>query len=355
MDTLLANSGPSSQANIASSSSPQWRRPDDRSTSSSGAEEFAGSASLRSSSSYTPSQLAADSLWCADTGATAHMTPHLHWFRSYRPYRVPVRLADSTIVYSAGIGSVEFVPELEGKRGRPVEFSRVLHVPDLRSNLLSVLFLTRNKLFSVVILETVMSFIRSRAVLFTARVHASNCAYLEGTTSSNASPIVDSAFASSTLPMDASLWHRRLCHHHYRGIERMTTQQLVSGLLISSKLTPDPICEPCLSGKMHANPFPPSQSQTTCPLQLVHSDLHGPLPVRTHSGFRYWVSFIDDFTRFRVVFPIRAKSDTFEAFKAFKSYAENHLNAKIKALRDDKGGEYMSSAFLRFTTDAGIV
>src|SRR5882762_2478395 len=135
------------------------------------------------------------------------MTPHLHWFCSYCPHRVPVCLADSTIIYSAGIGSIEFVPELEGKRGRPVEFSRVLHVPDLCSNLLSVLFLTQNKLFLVVILETVMSFICSQAVLFTAHVHALNCAYLEGTTTSNAPLIVNSALSLSTLPMDALLWH----------------------------------------------------------------------------------------------------------------------------------------------------
>src|SRR5882762_2485839 len=199
-----------------------------------------------------------------------------------------------------------------------------------------------------------MSFIRSRAILFTAHVHALNCAYLEGTTLSNVPPIEDSALSLSTLPMDASLWHRRLCHHHYRGIEHMTSQQLISGPVISLKLAPDPICEPCLSSKMHANPFPPSESQTTCPLQLIHSDLHGPLHVCTHSGFCYWVSFIDDFTRFRVVFSLRVKSDTFEAFKAFKSYAENHMNVKIKALHDDNGGEYMSSAFLCFTTDAGI-
>ena len=61
-----------------------------------------------------------------------------------------------------------FVPELEGKREWPIEFSNVLHVPDLHSNLLSVLYLTQNKLLSVVILETVMSFIHSHAVLFTA-------------------------------------------------------------------------------------------------------------------------------------------------------------------------------------------
>ena len=115
-----------------------------------------------------------------------------NWVCSYHPHRIPVHLADSTIIYSAGRGSVVFVPELEGKREWPIEFSNVLHVPDLHSNLLSVLYLTRNKLFSVVILETVMSFICSWAVLFTARVNSSNCVYLEGTTSSSASPIIDS-------------------------------------------------------------------------------------------------------------------------------------------------------------------
>ena len=51
---------------------------------------------------------------------------------------------------------------------------------------------------------------------------------------------------------------------------------------------------------------------------------------------------------------LRKKSDAFDAFWTFKAYAENQLNAKIKGLQDDKGGEYMSNAFLKFTTDRGI-
>ncbi|KAI0038011.1 hypothetical protein FA95DRAFT_1474291, partial [Auriscalpium vulgare] len=58
------------------------------------------------------------------------------------------------------------------------------------------------------------------------------------------------------------------------------------------------ICEPCLAGKMHANPFPSSTHRARAPLHLIHSDVHGPLPVRTPSasGYRYWVTFIDDHT-----------------------------------------------------------
>ena len=153
-----------------------------------------------------------------------------------------------------------------------MQFTNVLHVPDLQNNLLSVLYLTQYKQFSVVILETVMNFLRSGSVLFSASVNTSNCAYLEGSTIPIPPTATNSALASSTLPLDMSLWHRRLCHHHYGGIDRILKQQLVSGLVLQSNNPPDPICEPCLAGKMHADPFPLSQSCTSAPLELIHSD-----------------------------------------------------------------------------------
>jgi len=77
------------------------------------------------------------------------MTPHCHWFKKYEQYSVPIKLADNTIIYSAGVGSVIFVPIIEGKETCPVEFTRVLHVPKLQNNLLSILFLTRRRQFEV--------------------------------------------------------------------------------------------------------------------------------------------------------------------------------------------------------------
>ena len=111
-------------------------------------------------------------------------------------------------------------------------------------------------------------------------------------------------------------------------------------MTLDSLAAPDPICEPCLAGKMHANPFPSSQWRARRPLELVQQ-----VPYPSFSGFRYWVTFIDDYSRFRFVLPIKAKSDVFEAFKNFKAYAENQSGHRIKILRDDKGGEYMSNAF----------
>ncbi|KIK29647.1 hypothetical protein PISMIDRAFT_89232, partial [Pisolithus microcarpus 441] len=118
----------------------------------------AGNASLHLSASPCPSKLNADDHWTADTGATSHMTPHCHWLRNYTPKCVPICLADNTIVYSAGIGSVVFHPVIEGKGVRAVKFRCVLHVPDLKSNLLSVLYLTHHSGFVVNINSVHMAF-----------------------------------------------------------------------------------------------------------------------------------------------------------------------------------------------------
>src|SRR5438445_9242373 len=123
--------------------------------------EYAGNAGLRifdpSDPSY-PLQLDASTDWNADTGATSHMTPHRHWLRNYKPKSVPIRLADNKVVYSAGIGEVLFVPLMGGRKVQPVLFTNVLHVPDLKNNLLFVLYLCQLKDFNININSLRMSF-----------------------------------------------------------------------------------------------------------------------------------------------------------------------------------------------------
>ena len=99
-------------------------------------------------------------------------------------------------------------------------------------------------------------------------------------------------------------------------------RNLVTGMQLDVKTAPYPICEPCLAGKMHTNLFPSSSWHTSRPLELDHSDVHE-VPYRSFSGFCYWVTFIDDYSRYHFVLPIRAKSDVFTAFKQFKVFAEN--------------------------------
>jgi hypothetical protein len=197
-----------------------------------------------------------------------------------------------------------------------------------------------------------MSFERPAGMpLFTATIGDSNAAFLDGSTV----PLAEYASAAITLPLDLDLWHRRLAHHHLEGVKKLLKKILVTGMTLDFLTAPDPICEPCPAGKMHANPFPPSEWRASLarPLELVHSDVHQ-VPYASFSGVCYWITFIDDYSRYHFVLPIKAKSDVFEAFKTFKAYAENQSRHTIKILRDDKGGEYMSNAFLQFTTSCGI-
>src|SRR6267154_4110882 len=140
-------------------------------------QETAGKVSLQTP--HTPQTL---NDWNADTGATSHMTPHYHWLTNYKPYKVPIRLADNSIVYSAGVGSVVFNPVIQGKQARPVELTRVLHVPMLCHNLLSVLFLTSQREFKVHIDAKFIYFNLNKRTQFVASITDHNSAFLDGIT-----------------------------------------------------------------------------------------------------------------------------------------------------------------------------
>jgi hypothetical protein len=118
-----------------------------------------------------------------------------------------------------------FSPVVDGKTVRAVESTRVLHVPDLRNNLLSVLYLTRNIGFTVHINSSHMSFERATGTpLFVATISGSNAAFLDRSTV----PLAEYASAATTVPLDIDLWHRRLAHHHLAGVGTLLDEGLVS-------------------------------------------------------------------------------------------------------------------------------
>ena len=315
---------------------------------------FGGQASI-TSPSHVANLISHDLDWCADTGASGHMTGHRFWFATYKPYRVAIELADNSVVYSEGIGTVVFHPIVDGKKRLPIPITNVLHVPAIKNNLLSVLYLTTQRGVSVQIESNVMTFRRKRGVLFTATAR-SKLAYLDGTTESNPSNSnYLSALAASVKSLDLELWHRHLCHLGINGVKRLISSNLVDGLVLTSNTPFPPLCQSCIHGKQHREPFPQkSFTRATEVLGLIHSDVHGPLPVQTPQGHRYWITFIDDKSHFVHVYLMKTKDMALTAFKQYKALVENQTGLKIKALRDDKGGEYSSNDFASLTSTSGI-
>lgn len=90
-------------------------------------------------------------------------------------------------------------------------------------------------------------------------------------------------------------------------------------------------------------------------LELVHMDVCGPMSTQAKGGYEYFITFIDDYSRYGYVYLMRRKSETFEKFKEFRTEVENQLGKCIKAIRFDRGGEYLLGDFKNYLTQNGIM
>ncbi|GJS67192.1 retrotransposon protein, putative, ty1-copia subclass [Tanacetum coccineum] len=147
------------------------------------------------------------------------------------------------------------------------------------------------------------------------------------------------------------LWHCRLAHISKKRIEKLQQE----GLLKSTDDESFDQCVSCLSGKMTRKSFPHRPERATDLLGIIHTDVCGPLRHVSRQGASYFITFTDDYSRYGYVYLLKHKHEVFETFKVFKNEVENQLGKTIKALRSDRGGEYISQEFKDYLKACGIV
>lgn len=105
-------------------------------------------------------------------------------------------------------------------------------------------------------------------------------------------------------------------------------------------------CESCIKGKTGRLPSPPAADYTraTTPLELLHVDLWGPSRVAPRAGNRYFLTIFDDYTRRVHITLLRDKSQALNALKEYITMAETQLGKRVKQIRSDNGGEFVSNA-----------
>lgn len=139
-------------------------------------------------------------------------------------------------------------------------------------------------------------------------------------------------------------WHRRFGQVSYHTLLKL--QSSVTGLAIQRTKNDIQKCEFCPLGKQHREPFKTSKTRATKILQLIHSDLCGPMEKRSIGGAKYnMLTFTDDFSRKLFVYFIAETSSVIDIFLDFKRLMENQTEHKIKILRTDNGTEYVSERF----------
>lgn len=98
--------------------------------------------------------------------------------------------------------------------------------------------------------------------------------------------------------------------------------------------------------------------KTKRPLELIHMDLCGTAPLNSNSGHKYYLSLVDDFTRYIWIYPLNDKAQTTAVFIKFKDLIENLTNCKIKNLQSNwgpAGGGLVGGGCVEFRTLKGYI
>ena len=254
--------------------------------------------------------------WIIDSGATCHMCNDVNAFTEYVTLKQSqeISLGDGHIVKATGKGTVLLKIAIGQNQIQRCELKDVLFVPELSYNLLSVSKITKA--------GKIMKFVSSECAILDGNQRIVATARLLG--SLYHLNVIDGREVVNTAVTVSNevLWHRRYGHVGFRNLEILAANQMVDGFDYQ-KSSDSKFCEPCIEGKHHRSAFPSTGGKrATEILELIHSDVCGKLDTKSLSGGEYFLTFIDDMSRFAWVYVLKQKSEVFSKFVEWKTMIE---------------------------------
>ena len=260
--------------------------------------------------------------WVIDSGATDHMTGNsgiLSSFQTSSPSHVT--LANGSAASVVGSGSVDITSD--------ISLTNVLCLPKFPFNLLSVSKITRAYNCGVFFFPGYCVFQDLLTKKIFGRGYESDGLYVLDEQISR--PI---ATAATITPHQL---HCRLGHPSLKSLQKLCP---------SLRSLPQLECESCQFAKQHRPSYVSRvNKRVASPFEVVHSDIWGPCPVVSKSGFRYFVTFVDDYSRVTWLYFMKNHLDLFEIFCAFHVEILNQFHTSIRNLRSDNAKEYFSTQF----------
>ena len=282
-----------------------------------------------------------DGNWLIDSGASSHMTHKREYFTDFKEFDRPekVHLGDGRVVEAVGVGNIRLKMTFKVSSPRPATVYDVLYVPRLTCNLFSVRAATKR--------GNQVKFGPDKCWVRDSNGQLRGMGKLVGKLYQLECKVRLPAGEHVSVAVNNDLWHQRLGHLNSQQLHRMVDEGHVSGIKLSP-LSNQPLCEGCIMGKMHRKPFKPvDHKQSTKKLELVHSDVCGPMQVESIGGSRYFATFIDDYTHLTSVYFMKHKSEVLKKFQEFEAAVTNECGERVVKLRTDNGGEYMCEEYLK--------
>lgn len=266
-----------------------------------------------------------------DCGATAHIVTDKSKFvkfdENFNARRHVIELADgsrSSVVQGRGLAKVVLY-DVNG-RARNCELNNALYIPSYKQDIFSVQAATE----------------KGASVSFTAG--NSELRTSEGTVfdvkKKGKLYFLNSVAASTKVVHSQEMWHKILGHCNMKDVFNL---EKISGDMEIIKSNENFDCDVCILGKMTQFRNRQPDRRATKPLELVHSDLAGPIDPTARQGFRYAMCFVDDFSGANLVYFLKQKSDAVIATEKF--LADVAPYGEVKCIRSDNGTEYTSEKF----------
>ncbi|KAJ9538930.1 hypothetical protein OSB04_031663 [Centaurea solstitialis] len=284
--------------------------------------------------------------WVIDTGSGNHICNHLQGFtrrKTLRKDRSNLRVGEGTPLIAEAVGSYS----LSLPSGLVLELDNCYYIPNMIKNVLSFDLLVDQGFYYKYDYKMISVF---KDNIFYFKATPVNGLYTVNL-QDNSSEIYHISKRFKDIEDQTYLWHCRLGHINKKRVELL----LRGGFLGTFDYKPFDNCESCLSGKMTKQPFNKENERATDLLEIIHTDVCGPFSHVARGGYRYFITFTDDFSRYGYVYLMRHKSESFERFREFQNEVQNQLGRKIKFLRSDRGGEYLSDEFDNHLMECGIV
>lgn len=271
--------------------------------------------------------------WIVDSGASLHMSYEKSLFSNLSLSNCgKIKIANGSFIPIRGYGKIKIFIKTQNE---PIvmTLNNVAFVPDLHINLISVNEL--NKSFNTIVFEKGFCKVKMKDQLISIAKFENNNYLVSEDACKMASPCLHE-------------WHRRLAHRHLRDIKHLKE----FGLQITKCYCQDQ-CDACMRGKSVQLPFPNSIKPDE-PLDVVVSDVCGPLRTQSLGGSRYFLTITDVFSDYTEVKFLRNKSEATDQIINFIEFTKTQLSKKPKVFRSDGGGEFVNIKLQNFLQAEGI-